>query len=414
MTTAHSTPSDSARAAASAPTNGGLTAWIVILAGVAAALYVGKLPPAIPALQAELGLSFVQAGFLLSLVQLASMALGLVAGLMAEGLGLRRCVIGGLWLLALAGLAGGFAPSAAGLLALRAVEGVGVLLVTVPAPSLIRRSLAPGQLTRMLGFWGAYMPFGTAAALLLGPAVIPSAGWQGWWWAMAAFAALMAVWMTAQVPADPARGATAAAGEPWPRRLIGTLGAGGPWLAALSFMVYSSQWLAVVGFLPSLYQRAGWGGALGALLTAGVAGANIIGNVAAGRLLSRGVAAPVLLWIGFAAMALGGVMAFAELTAAWPVPRYLGAVLFSAVGGLIPGTLFGLAPRLAPGEGRIATTVGWMQQLSAVGQVCGPPLVAAFAGWVGGWQFTWVLTAACCAAGAVLAGLIGRRLAQSG
>ena len=133
------------------PASDGLTAWIVILAGVAAALYVGKLPPAIPALQAELGLTFVQAGFLLSLVQLASMALGLVAGLMAEGLGLRRCVIGGLWLLALAGLAGGFAQSAAGLLALRAVEGVGVLLVTVPAPSLIRRSLPPSQLTRMPG-----------------------------------------------------------------------------------------------------------------------------------------------------------------------------------------------------------------------------------------------------------------------
>ena len=35
---------------------GSLPAWIVILAGVSAALHVGKLPPAIPALQADLGL----------------------------------------------------------------------------------------------------------------------------------------------------------------------------------------------------------------------------------------------------------------------------------------------------------------------------------------------------------------------
>ena len=48
-------------------------AWLVVLAGGVAALQVGKLPPALPALQAELGLTLVQSGFLLSMVQLAGM-----------------------------------------------------------------------------------------------------------------------------------------------------------------------------------------------------------------------------------------------------------------------------------------------------------------------------------------------------
>ena len=151
--------------------------WIVILAGVSAALHVGKLPPAIPALQADLGITLVQAGFLLSLVQLASMALGIVAGLMADGIGLRRSMLAGLGMLTVAGLAGGWAHDATSLLVLRAVEGVGVLLVTVPAPSLVRRTVAPAQMTRMLGFWGAFMPFGTAVALLLGPLVIGTWRW---------------------------------------------------------------------------------------------------------------------------------------------------------------------------------------------------------------------------------------------
>ena len=43
-------------------------AWIVIAAGVAAAMHVAKLPPALPVLERELGLGLVQAGFLLSLV----------------------------------------------------------------------------------------------------------------------------------------------------------------------------------------------------------------------------------------------------------------------------------------------------------------------------------------------------------
>jgi hypothetical protein len=39
--------------------------------------------------------------------------------------------------------------------------------------------------------------------------------------------------------------------------------------------------------------------------------------------------------------------------------------------------LFALAVRLAPSEGTLATTVGWVQQWSALGQFAGPPLVAA-------------------------------------
>ena len=83
------------------------------------------------------------------------------------------------------------------------------------------------------------------------------------------------------------------------------------------------------------------------------------------------------------------------------------------MGGLIPGTLFALAPTLAPGERSISTTVGWMQQWSAVGQVSGPPLVAWVASQAGGWQFTWVVTGACCVAGALLAALIGRQPQRS-
>ncbi|MBG6075995.1 hypothetical protein [Polaromonas sp. CG_9.11] len=40
----------------------------VIAAGVVAALHVGKLPPALPVLRDVLGITLLQAGFLLSLV----------------------------------------------------------------------------------------------------------------------------------------------------------------------------------------------------------------------------------------------------------------------------------------------------------------------------------------------------------
>ena len=69
------------------------TAWAVVLAGVSASLHLGKLPPAIPALQATLGIGWVEAGFMLSLVQVAGMTLGIGVGLAADAIGLRRSML---------------------------------------------------------------------------------------------------------------------------------------------------------------------------------------------------------------------------------------------------------------------------------------------------------------------------------
>jgi len=349
--------------------------WIIVLAGVSAALHVGKLPPALPVLQQQLGVTLVQAGFLLSMVQLAGVTLGLAVGLGADALGLRRTMLTGLGLLALA------------------------------------------QLNARMGWWGTYMPLGSATALLLGPLVLMHFPWQVWWWALGAVSALawLAVWWW--VPAlGPAvavvmtAGVPVASGAGWTQRLGLTLRSPGPWLVSLSFMVYSSQWIAVIGFLPMVYVQAGLASGMTGVLTAFVALANVSGNILSGRLLQRGWRAGRLLQIGFACMALGAVGAFAQWQGqGLPLPlRFASVVLFSAVGGLIPGTLFVSAVRLAPSEGTVSTTVGYMQQWSAFGQFAGPPLVAWVAAGTGGWQWTWLVTVALCVTGGLLARRIGR------
>ncbi|OYU10447.1 MAG: MFS transporter [Comamonadaceae bacterium PBBC1] len=385
-------------------------AWLIVLAGGVAALQVGKLPPALPALQAELGITLVQSGFLLSIVQLAGLSLAVFMGLLADGMGLKRSMVRGLCLLALASGLGGFATSVTALLALRAIEGLGFLLVALPAPALIRRLVPPAQLPGMLGVWGAYMPTGTALALLAGPLFIPAWGWGAWWWLFAGVSLLMAAWLWRSVPADPVVHVAAGPGA-W-QRLRRTLSARGPWLVALTFGMYSGQWLAVVGFLPSIYAAAGVSGALLGVLTALAAAVNMAGNMASGRLLQRGWAPRSTLWLGFGAMALGSTLAFAPFTESLPWLRFAGVLLFSGMGGLVPGTLFSLAVRLAPGEQQVATTVGWVQQLSALGQFVGPPVVAAVAARAGGWQLTPLVTVGCCGVGAVLAWAAGRELAR--
>jgi MFS family permease len=382
-------------------------ALVVILAGVSAALHVGKLPPSLPVLREAFGLTLVQAGFLLSLVQLAGMTLGLAAGLAVGSWGLRRCMASGLVVLSAASFCGGFADDAAILLVLRAFEGLGLLLAVTPAPSLIRR-LSSRNTDVMLGLWGAYMPFGTAAALLASPWLLSSVGWQALWWLLALPSLVMAIWVWIAVPKDSTDKATVPVA--WTDRLVRTLTSLGSWLMALTFAVYSSQWLAVIGFLPSIYAQASISGEAAGALTALAAAANIVGNVLAGRLLHRGVAPQTLLCCGFGAMAAGAAVAFMPALDAGALVKYLAVLAFSAIGGLIPGTLFALSVRLAPDGHTVATTVGWMQQLSALGQFTGPPLVAWVANRVGDWHWTWAVTGALAAVGFLLSGTIATLL----
>ena len=391
-------------------------AFVVLLAGVCAALHVGKLPPAIDALQVALGVTLVQAGFLLSLVQMAGMLLGIGVGLAADGLGARRSMLIGLLVLALASALGGAARDVSVLMLLRACEGFGFLLVVLPAPGLIRRLVAPQRMNLMLGLWGTYMPAGAAAALLIGPLWINAAGWRAWWWALAGLSLLMALGLVRAVPPEAStQGGARELPDPRLARLHQTLAAPGPWLVAMTFAVYSGQWLAVIGFLPVVYTQAGLSGAATGGLTALAAAVNALGNVASGHLLHRGVEPARLLRFGFVVMGLAAFAAFAGAGGAGlpPTLRYLAVLLFSMLGGVIPATLFALAVRLAPGENTLATTVGWVQQWSAFGQFTGPPLVAWVASRSGGWQSTWLVTGACSLIGLVLVGRIATLLLAS-
>jgi MFS family permease len=398
----------------SPPSPPGHAAWIVFGAGVCAALHVGKLPPAIAALQQALGMTLLQAGFLLSLVQAAGMVAGIAFGVVADAMGLRRSMLVGLALLAGASALGAMADGVPMLLALRAVEGFGFLMVVLPAPGLMRRLIAPQRLSVMLGVWGTYMPLGAALGLLAGPVWIAAFGWRHWWAVLAGLSAAMALWLWHGVvdvgaPAPPARA------DGVMTRLQRTLAARGPWLVALSFALYSSQWLAVIGFLPVIYTAAGVGAAATGVLTALAAAVNMLGNLGAGRLLQRGVQPPRLLAAGFVVMALAAAAAFAGGAGAGLPPslRYAAVLLFSTVGGMIPATLFALAMRVAPSEQTVSTTMGWMQQWSAFGQFAGPPLVAWLAGLAGGWQWTWLATGSASLLGLLLALAMARTLGRA-
>jgi CP family cyanate transporter-like MFS transporter len=382
-------------------------ALFLVLVGMCAALHIWKVPPALPQLQAEFHLSLVESGFLLSAVQLGGLILGLPIALVAERIGLRRCVLIGLAILAATSMLGALLDTSLLVLLCRAAEGLGVLMVAMPTPALIRRLVPPDRLSRIMGLWGSYMPLGTVVILLTGSWVLSVGSWQLLWSLLAALT-LCCLLLTAHlVPSDP----VAASDQPRhsPVQLARTtLGSLNVWLLALTFGLYAGQWIAVIGFLPTIYAVQGVGGTTAGLLTAIVAGVNAIGNLAAGRLLHRGVPGWQLLVAGLATMIL---CAWAAFGAGLPASgQFVAVLMFSMLGGLVPATLFVLGLTLAPSPQTTSTTIGWMQQGSSLGQFAGPPVVAWVVNRAGGdWQWTWTATGTFAATGIVLAVLIGLR-----
>jgi MFS transporter, CP family, cyanate transporter len=370
-------------------------------------MHVGKLPPAVPVLREAFGLSLVQSGFLLSIVLLAGMTCAILLGLLVNVAGLRRAMFAGLLvLMAGSGLAP-LATDAAQLMLARAIEGLGFMLVSLSAPSLIKRHVSTQRLPLAMGWWSAYVPLGSALALLIGPWVMYASSWQVWWIELALLALLVALLLLACIEADvqPPQGS----GEhtPWLQLLRVTLGSKGPWLVALTFCTYSCQWLAIIGFLPSIYAQSGLDMRSAGALTAVVSLVNMLGNVASGVLLRRGVQPRTLLLTGFACMAAGAWLSF-NFPDLPPLARYAAILLFSGVGGMIPGTLFNIAVQVAPSPQAVAPTVGWLMQWSCVGQFAGPPLVAWVAQTQGNWSHTWWVTVGACGVGSALAVMLGK------
>lgn len=381
----------------------GLSAALVVLAGIVAATHVGKVSPAIPVLAAELGMSLTQAGWLLSLSQMAGMSVAVLVGMFADGFGLKRSMLWGLVLLGLLSGLGALAETANQLLAIRAAEGAAILMVVVPGPALIRRLVDTNHIGTAMGFWGTFMPAGVATALLIGPALMAQWGWAAWWASLGACALVMAAvfaWLIPSLPAAASRNQSGVLSLPqaW-HRLQLVWRTPQSWRVALAFGCYSGQWLVVIGFLPTVLQHASIGaGALGTMVAA-ASGVNIIGNIVGGRLIQRGVPASRVLGIAFVVMAAGAVVLFAGANDQSVTLQLAAAVVFSGVGGMIPGSLFSLAVKAAPTEDTTSTALGWTTQMSMLAQFITPPLAAALASAYGGWGLTWLLTVSLCGIG---------------
>ena len=372
--------------------------WAVFGAGMICGAYMTKVAPALPLQRAELGLSLVESGFIATMFNVVGGLAGMLAGTMCDRYGHRRLGLAGLAILALSGFLGAAAPNFPLLLASRFFEGVGFILFTVTATTLMATAAAgPRDRARALGLWSAYMPTGGGIALLIAPPVIGAWGWRGLWGVLA-LAATACFALAARYAPAPNYGGGASG-----RLIAETLAQPGNIALAALFAFYVSQWSSVMIWLPTfLVDERGASPSTAAVLTALMVLANAPGNVAGGWLIGHGVRRGPMVVAASAIMAACSAGMLGPLLP--DVLRYLLCLVFSACAGVIPGAIFsGLAVHARTPQ-HISTANGLVLQASQAGQFFGPIALAWLASRHGGWGATlWAMLAF--AAGAALCGL---------
>lgn len=368
---------------AMAPVSSPTTQWPaianVVLAGIAVALHVGKATIALPELQREFGRSLESLSWIISAFPFIGVFGGIAAGQLVRRWGDRRLLSLGLVIVSLASFAGATQHDFTGLIVTRVIEGIGFVIVVVAAPTVLTRVVAPQQRNLVFSIWSTFMPAGMAISLFFGPHF---AGWQQSWIAGGTLTLLAALLLPFTTPRSVLTRTTATTLK-LSQALLSIISARQPLLLALIFTTYNLQFFAVMAFLPIfLMQRIGLTLVAAGGVSAAVIAVNILGNLFAGVLLSRGLRARTLLAITSTLMGLAGASVFLSATPnSMLVPLCL---LFSGIGGMLPATILAATPAAAPEATLIPLSLGLVMQGIYLGQVIGPIVLStlvAYAGW---------------------------------
>jgi MFS family permease len=158
--------------------------------------------PAVPALQASLGVgvSLAQATVALFLAGLAASQL-----LWGEALtrwGPRRCLLASMALLVLTGFGCALAPGIEALLVLRTLQGAAAGAAAVVAPSVVRATLSDADAARGFAAIGMVESSVPAAAPVLGALLLSVMDWRGLFWLLGGLALLALPLVVRVVPRE--------------------------------------------------------------------------------------------------------------------------------------------------------------------------------------------------------------------
>ena len=340
-----------------------LTLWAAGLCAAAQFAKVGVPLAEISALYPQAGSAI---GFLVTLVSAVGVVAGLFAGMLGSRFGLRRLLLGALWLGAILSLVQSTLPPFPIMLGLRGAEGLSHLGVVVAAPTLIGTVTPSRWRPAAMTLWGTF--FGVAFALTawaglplverFGPAALFVAHGV----ATAAVAAALAFMLR-----EPEANGQAGERLTLPlvvRRHRTTYASPSIAAPALGWLFYTFTFVALTTVLPQLVppeERT---------LTATLMPlASIAVSLTFGIALLRSMSAVGVVLLGLALSAAAAALMIATGVTAWGSIALLGTL------GLVQGASFAAIPDLNPAPNDQALANGGMAQMGNLGNLAGTPVL---------------------------------------
>ena len=363
-------PATPARPTTPSATRAGL--WPLLGAGFVTAFGAHAIAATLGRYASDGHASLLQLGVLLALYDGAEVLLKPAFGALADRIGPRPVLLGGLVAFAVASAAFVAAGNPDALAATRLAQGAAAAAFSPAASTLVVRLSPDRQQGRWFGSYGAWKGLGYTLGPLLGGALVGLVGFGLLFATLAGLALAVAAWAAISVPASP----------PLPRARETLVGLarrlGQPcFVRPTVALAAAAAALSVgVGFLPVRGAAAGLGPlATGAAVSLLAASAALI-QPRAGRAYDSGrLPGPLGTGAGLA-LAAGG-FAVAALVAG-PATLALAAVAIGAGTGIVTPLGFATLAAAAP-TGRLGQTMGAAEVGRELGDAGGPLLVGAIA-----------------------------------
>jgi predicted MFS family arabinose efflux permease len=321
-----------------------------------------SVPPVIPQIKRELGVTHTEAGMLISLVALPTVFLSLPAGLLTVKLGPRRVGGPGLVLTTTGALMTYLADSFLLLGIGRLVLGIGGAFVTVSAFSAIPQWFSSRELGKAMGIFSMNMPIVIVIALNLLPWVASAFGWRaGFLIATVVLAVGTPVYFSLMGEKPPKKQAPMTLGG-LRNRQIWLLGA--VWalfnMAAISYLTWAGTFFMELKNIP---------GGTAFFMASFLMIAAMILTPFTGALSDRLERRKIFLM----AASLGMCVSFLLIPGLSLPALVLPVVMLGVTAAFLPPPLFSLPPEILPL--RVGLGYGILNTSLSVGIASGPPLV---------------------------------------
>jgi MFS family permease len=316
--------------------------------------------------------SLLTLGLLLAVYDGAEVLLKPVFGTLADRVGARPVLLGGLVAFTLASAAFALVGNPGLIGVARFGQGAAAAAFSPAAGAMVARLTPAAAHGRAFGSYGAWKGLGYTLGPLLGGILVTVGGYDLLFTALAALAAVVAVWAAVTVPAVEVMPKTRQTVVDLARRL-----SSGSFLRPTAALAGATAALAVgVGFLPAVGARHGLGPlATGAVVSILAATAALV-QPRVGRARDRG------LLRDRSGMAAGLLLAAVGTSAAAPLPGVAGAVcaavILGAGAGVITPLGFAHLAATSPPD-RLGQTMGAAELGRELGDAGGPILVGTVA-----------------------------------